>query len=73
MIVSHGAFVDETFLVTKRAAGMHTMVDRVADFSRWTRIHVHVQKSEITVYDYARQCPLATDRIHYMGQPFACL
>ena len=48
VVVSNGAFVDDTFLVTKKAGSMQTMVDRVADFSYWTGIHVHVQKSEIT-------------------------
>jgi hypothetical protein len=71
--ISNGAFVDDTYLATNTAGSMQTLVDRVADFSIWTGIDVHIQKSEITAYDYKRKCPLATDSIQYRGHPFTRL
>eukprot|EP00961_Rhodomonas_salina_P220839 2985807-Rhodomonas_salina.1 len=71
LTVSNGAFVDDTFCTASSAGAMQTLVDRVAEFSKWTGIHVHVQKSEITTYDFGARAPLETDGIRYLGTPFA--
>eukprot|EP00961_Rhodomonas_salina_P209390 2826637-Rhodomonas_salina.1 len=41
LTVSNGAFVDDTFCTAQSAGAMQTLVDRVAEFSTWTGIHVH--------------------------------
>eukprot|EP00961_Rhodomonas_salina_P044854 602248-Rhodomonas_salina.1 len=73
LTISNGAFVDDTFCTAQSAGAMQTLVDRVAAFSTWTGIHVHVQKSEITAYDFGARVPLETDGIRYLGASFAKL
>eukprot|EP00961_Rhodomonas_salina_P261805 3538447-Rhodomonas_salina.1 len=52
---------------------MQMMVDRIAEFSKWMGIHVHIKKSEITAYDYGTNTVLETDGTLYMGHPLAGL
>eukprot|EP00961_Rhodomonas_salina_P274835 3712870-Rhodomonas_salina.1 len=73
VVVSNCAFVDDTFCTARTAGAMQTMVDRIAEFSKWKGIHVHIKKSEITAYDYGTDTVLETDGIQYMGHPFAGL
>eukprot|EP00961_Rhodomonas_salina_P169055 2277908-Rhodomonas_salina.1 len=75
LTVSNGAFVDDTFCTAQSAGAMQTLVDRVAAFSTWTGIHVqvHVQKPEITAFDFGVRVPLETDGIRYLGASFAKL
>eukprot|EP00961_Rhodomonas_salina_P176162 2374636-Rhodomonas_salina.1 len=73
VVVLNGAFADDTFCSAKTAGAMQTMVDRIAEFSKWTGIHVHIKKSEITAYDYGTNTALETGGIRYMGHPFAGL
>ncbi len=71
--VSNGAFVDDIFCATRTAGEMQTLVCKEEAFSVWTGIDIHVKNSEITAYDFGRNCPLETDPIRLLGSAFTKL
>ena len=68
-----GAFVDDTFLATSSEGDMQELVNQVAAFSQWAGIHVNVQKSEISAYDFSTGSTPETDAIRYHDKPFTKL
>ena len=51
-------FADDSTLLTTNAHDMNVLLACVNSYCQWAGVQINMEKTEVTGYDYKRQCPL---------------